>query len=313
MLEHYKVLEAMQEGFRSARSCQRQEARYVDIIEDAKRQKRKLFCIYVDWGNCFNSIDQDVLWRAMSLAGFQQNDIAVVAELYRDSTFAVENPFGTTASIPCKCGIKQGNVVSPILFSLAINLLLRQLAVKGGGYRHSNWELFNVLAFADDLILISDDTDRLQGLVSEVERFAAWSGMWMNTSKSNVTAYDYGKNEEPITSDLVFNGKRFQYLAASDSCKYLGFHISLTLDWSKHKEAVRDKITETIDHLLGTIYCYGQVETMVRVCVIPLFSYSASLVPWTESELQSLSKQFGRAMKSSWKVSVQCRRAVLTA
>eukprot|EP00961_Rhodomonas_salina_P163793 2205943-Rhodomonas_salina.1 len=49
MLEHYKVLEATQEGFQSARSCQRQAARYVDIIEDAKRNKHKLFCIYVDW------------------------------------------------------------------------------------------------------------------------------------------------------------------------------------------------------------------------------------------------------------------------
>eukprot|EP00961_Rhodomonas_salina_P140830 1895621-Rhodomonas_salina.1 len=60
--------------------------------------------------------------------------------------------------------VKQGNVVSPILFSLAINLLLLQLAVKGGGYRHSSGELFNVLTFADDLILISDDPTKLQGL-----------------------------------------------------------------------------------------------------------------------------------------------------
>ena len=195
-------LEASQEGFRSARSCQRQAARYIDIIEDARRNKRKLFCIYVDWGNCFNSIDQDVLWRAMSLAGFRDEDVAVVSELYKDSTFAVENPFGTTASIPCKCGVKQGDVVSPILFSLAINLLLRQLAAKGGGYRHSSGELFNVLAFADDLILISESSAQLQGLVDEVERFASWSGMWVNTSKSNVTAYDYSKNEERITTDL---------------------------------------------------------------------------------------------------------------
>eukprot|EP00961_Rhodomonas_salina_P298689 3938298-Rhodomonas_salina.1 len=125
--------------------------------------------------------------------------------------------------------------------------------------------------------------------------------MWVNTAKSNVTAYDYGKREEPITSDLHFNGKRFQYLAATDSYKYLGFHISLTLDWTAHKAAVRDKITETIDHLRDTIYRYGQVETMVRVCVVPLFRYSASLTPWTDSELQSISTQLGKAMKSSWK------------
>eukprot|EP00961_Rhodomonas_salina_P257518 3480089-Rhodomonas_salina.1 len=313
MLKTYGVTEATQEGFQSQRSCQRQASRYVDIIEDARRNKKQLYSLYIDWGNAFNSIDQDVLWRAMRLAGFDLDDIDVVAELYRDSSFAVENPFGTTAALPCKCGVKQGDIVSPALFSLAMNILLRQLAQRGGGYVHSSGEHCNVLAFADDLILLSDNAGRMQALVDEVKQFAEWSGMWVNVSKSKITAFDFATRTEPKTAHITYGGSRFSYLPASETYKYLGFHISLTLDWTYHKSCVRDKISETIEQLKDTIYRYGQVEAMVRICVVPLFRYSASLVHWTAGELQALSTQFGIAMKNAWKVSKQCGRAILVA
>eukprot|EP00961_Rhodomonas_salina_P072438 973512-Rhodomonas_salina.1 len=65
MLNKSGVTESAQEGFCSMRSCQRQASRYVDIIEDAKRCNKTLYALYINWGNAFNSIDQDVLWRAM--------------------------------------------------------------------------------------------------------------------------------------------------------------------------------------------------------------------------------------------------------
>eukprot|EP00961_Rhodomonas_salina_P299394 3938899-Rhodomonas_salina.1 len=250
MLKHYGVTENVQEGFRSQRSCQRQASRYVDILDDARRNKKRLYSLYIDWGNAFNSIDQDVLWRAMRLAGFNQSDVEIVSELYRDSSFAVENPFGTTAALPCKCWVKQGDVVSPALFSLAMNILLLQLAKRGGGYFHSSGEHTN------------DDAGKLQGLVDEFKRFADWSGMWVNVTKSMISAYDFASKSELKTSHIKYGGKRFAYLAADKPYKYLGFHISLTLDWTYHKQAVRSKITETIDHLRDTIYQYGQVESM---------------------------------------------------
>ena len=55
LLERYDVLKEQQEGFRAQRSCPRQTHKLVSIIEDAKRQKKKLYCLWIDWGNTFNS------------------------------------------------------------------------------------------------------------------------------------------------------------------------------------------------------------------------------------------------------------------
>eukprot|EP00961_Rhodomonas_salina_P021253 286163-Rhodomonas_salina.1 len=186
-----------------------------------------------------------------------------------------------------------------------MNILLQQLAQRGEGYVHSSGDHCNVLAFADDLILLSDNAGRMQVLVDEVKQFAEWSGMWVNVSKSKITAFDFATRTEPKTAHITYGGSSFSYLPASETYKYLGFHIS--------KSCVRDEISETIGQLKDTIYHYGQVEAMVCICVVPLFRYSASLVHWTTGELQALSTQFGIAMKNVWKVSKQCGRAILVA
>ena len=100
LLSKYSVIEAIQEGFQQAKSCPQQVSRLLEVFQDVRDTRKKLYCLYLDWGNAFNSIDQDVLWRAMQLSGFHKDDINLVAELYRDSTFGVKNEFGTTAPLP---------------------------------------------------------------------------------------------------------------------------------------------------------------------------------------------------------------------
>ena len=195
LLERYDVLEEQQEGFCAQRSCPRQTHKLISIMEDAKRQKKKLYCLWIDWGNAFNSADQDVLWEAMRLSGFEKKDIALVAELYNESTLVVDNSFGRTAEIDCNCGVKQGDIISPAVFTILMNVLLRSLARTGAGYTHSSGVHCNFLAFADDIVLITDDAKKMQTLVAEVEMFASWSKMWVNQSKCRICAMDYGRNK----------------------------------------------------------------------------------------------------------------------
>ena len=103
LLERYDILEEQQGGFRARRSSPRQTNKLISIIKDAKRNHKPLYCLWINWGNAFNSADQDVLWEAMHLSGFDPGDIALVAELYRDSTLVIDNSFGRTAAMDCNC------------------------------------------------------------------------------------------------------------------------------------------------------------------------------------------------------------------
>ena len=58
------IIEEDQEGGLRKRSCRRQVQKIVHIFEDAKRSKKQLYCVYIDWRNAYNGIDQDVIWEA---------------------------------------------------------------------------------------------------------------------------------------------------------------------------------------------------------------------------------------------------------
>ena len=146
----------------------------------------------------------------------------------------------------------------------------------------------------------------MQLLVDEVAKFAQWSGMWVNVSKSEITAYDFANKAALEVGPIRYNGKQFKPLHPRHTYKYLGFHVSILMNWDEHKRQVMEKIDQAMEFLKDTLYLPTQVEEMVRVCVVPLFRYSAGLVPWTKTELATLTTKFGIAIKQAWKVTKQC-------
>ena len=68
-------------------------------------------------------------------------------------------------------GVRQGAVSSPLLFSIYIDGLVTLLRKLGLGCRIDR-QYYGVLAYADDLLLMSASRSGLQAMVSTCERFA---------------------------------------------------------------------------------------------------------------------------------------------
>jgi len=68
-------------------------------------------------------------------------------------------------------GIVQGSVLSPLLFDLFINALLRLLDSTGISYKVRNALDWNHQAFADDLSLCTDNTADADILLRLVQQF----------------------------------------------------------------------------------------------------------------------------------------------
>ena len=138
--------------------------------------------------------------------------------------------------------------------------------------------------------------------------------MAKNVNKIHFTKKKINTGKTLKTNHIQFStpntpARPFPPLDPDAPYKYLGYHISLTLNWHTHKDAVLEKIDSAIDCLRDSVYLPTQLEEMVRVCIIPLFRYSASLVPWTPAELAVISTKFGVAMKVAWKVNKGCATA----
>ena len=90
-------------------------------------------------------------------------------------------------------GTAQGSALSPLLFILFINALLRLFDKSGLQHGVDRAPQFNHLAFADDLSLDLNSEANANRLLEKVLQFERWSGLRLALSKSLITGILHGK------------------------------------------------------------------------------------------------------------------------
>ncbi|NWT07571.1 PO21 protein, partial [Mionectes macconnelli] len=78
--------------------------------------------------------------------------------------------------IQIKVGVKQGDLMSPFLFNLAMDPLLCNLEQFGKGYQYGTKSI-TAMAFADDLVLLSGSWDGMRENIAILEDFCNLTGL----------------------------------------------------------------------------------------------------------------------------------------
>ena len=124
--------------------------------------------------------------------------------------------------VEIKCGISQGDSLSPLVFVLALiplSLILRKVKV---GYEFSKRkEKINHLLITDDLKLYSQSEKRLHSLVQTVRVFSEDMGMEFDIEKCVMLVIEKGKILKSVGIELP-NGKVIKSLQEGESYKFLG-------------------------------------------------------------------------------------------
>ena len=131
---------------------------------------RKLYVAFIDFEKAFDSISRKLLWPILLRNGIKGKLYKSVRSMYetvkdRVRSGPVDAATGNfTEYINCTCGVKQGDVCSPVLFSLFINELALEIIQNGkhgATFGNDFIELF-ILLFVDDIILLSETIAGLQ-------------------------------------------------------------------------------------------------------------------------------------------------------
>ncbi|KAJ9528538.1 hypothetical protein QJQ45_020485, partial [Haematococcus lacustris] len=121
------MLSNCQAGFRSHRDTTQQLQMLVMALEDAKLAKVDIYALLVDFTSAFNTTCQDKLLWIMHDLGFPTDATDAVKDLYTGATTRFRTPYGPTDPVPVDRGTIQGDSLSPFLFLIYIEPLLRWL------------------------------------------------------------------------------------------------------------------------------------------------------------------------------------------
>ncbi|NWX39447.1 PO21 protein, partial [Steatornis caripensis] len=124
----------------------------------------------------FDSVSHLHIITALKQKGVDDHIIALIKNLYYNITTYLDLKEGQSDPIGIRVGVKQGDPMSPLLFNLSIDSLICKLEEEGYGYKCEVGEV-TTLAFADDLVLLSDSWEGMEKNIKILEAFCDLTGL----------------------------------------------------------------------------------------------------------------------------------------
>ena len=115
-----------------------------------------LYLNFIDFEKAFDSVHHDTLWKILKSYGFPQKIINILQSMYCDNQCSVKHGGQLSEWFWVKSGVRQGCVISPMLFLVAIDWVMK--TATSDKPRGITWNTFDRLEdedFADDIALLS--------------------------------------------------------------------------------------------------------------------------------------------------------------
>lgn len=122
--------------------------------------------------------------------------------IYGNATFQVKIDEDTsTNKIQIRRGVRQGDTISPKLFTLAMEDIFKTLQWENKGIRIDG-NYLNHLRFADDIVIISSNLKELKGMLEELKTASKVAGLKMNIGKIKFMSLE-GESSLSIDSQII--------------------------------------------------------------------------------------------------------------
>jgi ribonuclease HI len=317
--ERHNILSYTQGGFRNKRTCMDQLELFTMLLEDAKLTRKDIYLLMVDFSEAFDTIDHDKLLQIMYDLGFPTDATEVVRNLYTGATTAFTTPFGKTSPIPMDRGTIQGDSLSPFLFILYLEPLLRWLRVGARGYIPGAYNHLDTLhklkqqlpdvTYADDLNLICSSVGDLVNQADKVTLYANWGHLKINSTKTLLTGARHGTDsKDPFNVDKLqrslVNVKVQQAPATFHDprkpFRYLGVQFTMNLDWSAQYQLTRDTIRDMCNNMKHSYARTSQKMRTLNTCIRTKIRYAFCVAPYSKAQLKALDSLLCRAAKEAY-------------
>ena len=117
----------VQAGFRKGRETRDQIANIHWIIKKAREFQNNIYVCFIDYAKAFDCVDHNKLWKILKEKGIPDHLTCLLRNLYAGQDATVRTAFGKTDWFQIGKGVCQGYILSPCLFNLHAEYIMRNL------------------------------------------------------------------------------------------------------------------------------------------------------------------------------------------
>ena len=127
-----KELRDKQAGFRKERSCTDQIATLRVIVEQTIEWQSSLYVCFVDFEKAFDSVDRQSIWNILRHYGVPEKIVNTIRLLYEGFSCQVIHDGRLSEEFAVTTGVRQGCLLSPLLFLVVLDWVTRTSYAKSG-------------------------------------------------------------------------------------------------------------------------------------------------------------------------------------
>ena len=220
-----------------------------------------------------------VLWKILKEMAIPDDLICLLRNLYAGQEATVRTGHGTTDWFQIGKGVRQGCILSPCLFNLYAEYIMRNIGLEEAqsGIKIARRNINN-LRYADDTTLMAEREEELKKLLRKVKEESEKVDFKLNIQKSKImisgpiTSWQIDGETVEIVSDFIFGGSK---ITADGDCSH---EIKRHLLLGRKVMTNLDSILKNRDITLRTKVC------LVKAMVFPVVMYGCE--SWTRKKAE---------------------------
>lgn len=277
-LSNGRCFHPYQNGFGEDRAAPSNLITLQALMIHAKKSQSGLYVASLDLRKAFDSVGHTLLLQALAAKGASKHIVELVGDLLSNcSTTFRYGDLEDGRRVPLRCGVKQGDPISPFLFNCVIDPLLDILNSNHLGYKLNSGNI-GALAYADDIVIISGSHAGLQEQVKSAENFFHAVGLQLNPTKTQYFGWRFcskNKSFKYDISDIIVSHASIKATPRGSPVTYLGLGVLP----DRAPLCSPEQFTESIDIIKNSRLRPSQKVHCLNTLVLPaqLYVLSCSL------------------------------------
>lgn len=266
-MEEHNIMNKEQFGFRSHHSTTAQLTRICDFTTDNFNKNLYTGVMLFDIEKAFDTMWHNGLIYKMIQKKFPNYIIKFIISYLSNRIFTVQIKNSLSDEKIINCGVPQGSVLGPILYTLYISDITTTANT-------------NLALYADDTAIytcshrLNTIKNRLTKNANRIQKhYSKWK-IKLNSSKTEAILLT--RRRPKIIPQIIFNNQPVPW---ADSVRYLGVKLDKKLNFNLHIKEVCNKANQVLCQLYPIFNKYNRLNIknkslIYKVCIRPILTYA---------------------------------------